>query len=1058
MTQTAPPPAPKKPNISKSGALYFDLSHSEMIGKLILRLKRNSIVVITGESGRGKSTFVRETLCNELLRESKENPGEKTYRIAITEPYADPIGHLADAMFQPDSLFSPKDKDPAFRTFIENELRKGGDAIARLCEKAAEENGKVDFNFLLIVDQKQELFRYQNIMKDLGKSRDDLLYISLLLEAIKTKSSDEFKVPIYIVFVANTNNFEYFSRYRGLPEIMNTYNTQLPDVSKAELLKALEVYTDESGLREKWCNEFEQMSKSGDPFALQKLNLFLSLKADPALKDTYGLEGEMSGIIEKFIENQVWQNFSDDQKKQVECLFKALTFKNGIKNDRTPLKIETLQQWSEREGTMTIDEIKKLLQSFNQYNQTFILIKEWQPNTVVDIYSDALIRNWPLLQTWIDEENDDALVYKNLIRAGLKYFAEVEIKASENQPDNPIQESARNMHLFKKWVSNALKNNKENPEFVQDKLLYKGAILDSVRTLIGDSNNDPDRLQFFRQWASRYKSTTPDEQEKTWRAILEDRNLVKMNDLDIAIKFYKICDNQEKAEEDRKADAMKKEQMLRKRSQNWSIAATIALVVAGIALFRSYQANLNIKMIDYARLLDANDMLYPTNEERYVRMSKIFDIVKSRKISNWDMMLNALTNSNYLQLDIPDPALKDISTAALLNIQHFSEARLTDSAEKEYTQELDSIYERAIRYPTTQFPAVYHALLSELKEHTKDGKIRPRTANIEKNALVSNPHKAREFAFGDKNGRVFIMNGIGLDTLPEMGALIQGMCYSADGNRLYVSTQGGDIGLYDLSQFPIQKNIIYDDTKSIYFVAECSPGVLLVNSRTDLFLLEFDPKTKKKKNVGSVTPTGLGRVTQLGWSADHRWVLATGKDSTLVYALDPSHPNASQRIQKTITIQHTGTTMLDFDIKFDSINGVPSTVWLALGSERGDVWIMHKPLQLLAPGRINLADFEQYRDTLEHRSSITGLEFNPKLPQLASSSRDGRVLLWNLGVPLGSRYDHIRVTNGGESISTIVYINANELVAYESTRSWNAFTNVKALKKELDRVRAEKGE
>ncbi len=1052
MTQTVAPSALQKTTISKSGAIHFDLSRSEVLGKMIMRLKRNSIVVITGESGSGKSTFVRETLCNELLKE------DKPYRIAINEPFADPIGHLADALLQPKGLFPSSTKDPNFRTYIENELRKGGDAIARLCQQAARENGKPDFNFLLIVDQKQELFRYQNIMKNLGKAGDDVLFISLLLNAIKSNALVEFEIPIYIVFVANTNNFEYFSRYRGLPEIMNTYNIPFPDVTKEELSNALENYLPEPELHEKWCTEFEQMTKVGDPYALQKLNLFLSLRADKSLKTLYSSEGEMSGIIKKFVENEVWLKFTTEEKKHVEYLFKAITFKNGIKNDRIPLPIETLQKWSGREGAIDVKEIKKLLSSFNQYNQAFILPAEWQPGAIVDIDSEALIKNWPRLQMWIDEEKNDAMVYRSLITAGRKYFAETGKNTTENLPEKQVNAFSENMQMLKKWVAHPLNHKKETLPIPKDKLIYKGAMLDSVRTLIVGPNKDQ-TIENFRQWASGYTPIKLNKPGINQPYVPEHRNIGEMSDLDIAIKFYQICDQQEKAEEDSKATTLKKEQQLRRRSQLWTFAATIASLVAMVALYRTYQENLNIKMINYVRLLDAKDMFYPTNKERFGRMSEMIDIVKSGKINSWEKVLDTLTHNGYLQLDIPDPDLRDISKDALLNIQHFYEARRTDRDEQKYVQELNSIYDRAIQYPTTQSPAVYHALLSELKERTKNGKPIPRTANIEKNALISNPRYNSEFAFGDKNGRVFIVHETMIDTLPEMGDFVNSMGYSKDGNHLYVGSQRGNIAKYDLSKFPIQKKLIYKDNSSIYFIAESNRGQLLVNNGGNLYILEDNgaSNTEQYKPVHEAIPTELERVSQVGWSKDYHWILATGKDYTHVYAFNPDETSTSSHIQKAITIKHTGTTMLDFDIKFDSINGVPSTVWLALGSERGDVWIMHKPLSLLAPGILDLAEFEQYRDTLEHRSSITGLEFNPKLPQLASSSRDGRVLLWNLETPLGSRYDHIRVTNGGESISAIAYISADELVVYESTRSWKMKTNIKALKAELDRVRGATG-
>ncbi|MCK6690872.1 MAG: hypothetical protein L6Q97_02090, partial [Thermoanaerobaculia bacterium] len=79
-----------------------------------------------------------------------------------------------------------------------------------------------------------------------------------------------------------------------------------------------------------------------------------------------------------------------------------------------------------------------------------------------------------------------------------------------------------------------------------------------------------------------------------------------------------------------------------------------------------------------------------------------------------------------------------------------------------------------------------------------------------------------------------------------------------------------------------------------------------------------------------------------------------------------------------------------------------------------------------------------------------GLAFNPVFPQLASSSPDGTVRLWNLTKSVKNNADHITLRDPGLNIKAIIYIDPDQLLVQESIINWITKTNINALKEELD--------
>lgn len=595
------------------------------LSKMVLQLQRNHLVVLSGPSGNGKSTFATETLRRYLQNGETEGKNGKEWRTIVTAPFADPIGNLATALARRDALFS--EEDVMDRAEIADLLRRDRNALSTLFKRATKNNGR--FNFLLIVDQKEELFRYRNILQELGRGDDDIIYVNLLLDAIKAQEEE---VAIYIVFVADTRNFHYFAHYRGLPEAMNNFRMELPDLSAAEIGRVLTSYKDQATLiryreaaqklapgdREiaennlaffEWLAQqhafvdrllFDFKDLSNDEFALQKFNIFLRWVIQECTQSIANIQteqllavykqlGPMRNVVQNFIEKKVWSQLTPVQKRQTELLFKALTVSTTDK--RRPLQWEALAKlvdrdyethpllpWTGPKTPFLSKDAQAILSKFNTINEIFFLPRDWDiwPDQVVDINADILIDEWDKVQEWIEQEQKHADIYRDLADAAIAFFSKKEQPAA-NAPANHTGGIIQRESLWdvvKEWWNNIYPT--DQPSFQSAELhespYYEGTTL--VEALEWIKTQQPNA-----NWAARYDPPASDLQHAQRRAALPPA-LQDASDWELAQRFLHLSAEQEKLKRDQEEQARQKIMRLQRMSVIGAGVASIACIVA----------------------------------------------------------------------------------------------------------------------------------------------------------------------------------------------------------------------------------------------------------------------------------------------------------------------------------------------------------------------------------------------------------------------------------------------------------------------------------------------
>src|SRR5215203_3013216 len=183
-----------RPFEAEEDHLFF--GREKEIADLVRRLGSHRFLSVIGTSGSGKSSLVRSGLIPSLHSGVMVRTGS-AWRVAVMRPGEDPIGHLAAAIDHPDVLGQVGALASTSRVLIEATLRRGSLGIVDAVQQARLAPYE---NVLIVVDQFEELFRFQRL-QDAEHSRDEaIVFVKLLLEAAR-----QVAVPVYVVLTMRSD-------------------------------------------------------------------------------------------------------------------------------------------------------------------------------------------------------------------------------------------------------------------------------------------------------------------------------------------------------------------------------------------------------------------------------------------------------------------------------------------------------------------------------------------------------------------------------------------------------------------------------------------------------------------------------------------------------------------------------------------------------------------------------------------------------------------------------------------------------------------------------------
>ena len=419
---------------------------------LLRILEERRFVAVVGSSGSGKSSLVKAGLVPALYSGMMRQATD--WRIAYCRPGNDPIGNLAWALNHPESESTWAHDDGMQSMFTEVTLRRSSLGLAEYARSLARGRGE---NLLVIVDQFEELFRYRHARR--GTDDDAAAFTKLLLEAAHQHESS-----VYVVLTMRSDFLGDCAQFYGLIEAINDGQFLIPRMTRDDRQMTISGPVAMAGgtITPRLVNRLlNDIGDSPDQLpiiqhALMRTWDYSKQREQDAPLDLSDYEA-IGGMHEALSlhADEAYSELSENGRRVAEKIFKALTEKDERNYMwRRPAPLRELCEVAESSS----DEVVAAIETFRQAGRSFLMPPPpftLNDETIVDISHESLIRNWPRLRKWVEDEARAANMYRRLAesaklyregRAGLFRNPELQLALQWYESQKPNQAWASRYH------------------------------------------------------------------------------------------------------------------------------------------------------------------------------------------------------------------------------------------------------------------------------------------------------------------------------------------------------------------------------------------------------------------------------------------------------------------------------------------------------------------------------------------------------------------------------------------------------------------------------------
>ena len=409
----------------------FDESHlffgrEGQSDEILLKLAQNRFAAVIGASGSGKSSLMYCGLIPILYGGFMTEAGSD-WIVISSRPGNSPLENMAEAIVKLEESFEEMTEEEKFReTTLTNVILKSSSMGLVDALKPYSQSKASPTNFLILIDQFEELFRFLKSETDEEAANLSAAFVNLLL-----KSVSQSELPIYVAITMRSDFIGDCSQFPKLTHIINESHYLIPQMTREQQKMAIEGPVAVGGgkitkrLTQQLLNDV-----GNNPDQLPILQHALMRTWDYWTQNRE--EGESLdlrhyvaiGKLEEALSQHANETFSELDKREreiCEVIFKSLTEKGrdnfGI---RRAANINELSQIA----NVTEEEIINVVEKFRRPGRSLLMPPANVPlrsNTIVEISHESLMRIWDRLKNWVDEEFESAQMYRRLSDAAAMY-------------------------------------------------------------------------------------------------------------------------------------------------------------------------------------------------------------------------------------------------------------------------------------------------------------------------------------------------------------------------------------------------------------------------------------------------------------------------------------------------------------------------------------------------------------------------------------------------------------------------------------------------------------
>ena len=392
--------------------------------EVLLKLSKSRFVGVIGPSGSGKSSFiycgVLPILYGGFLTDTSPN-----WEVVVTRPGAGPIDNLAESLLKTSQEYNNADPDDRKikRTIVSTLLRSSS---LGLVEAIQQSRRSEDVNYLILVDQFEELFRFKD-GNDPNSVNETLAFINLLMEAINYTDN-----PIYVAITMRSDFIGDCATFPELTRKINDSHYLIPQMTREQKRRAIEGPVAVGGahisprLVQQLLND---LGDNPDQLPILQHALMRTWSYWASYKDYdeenvdlkhYEAIGTMSEALSQHA-NEAYDELDEDQKRICEIIFKAITEKRGENfGIRRPTRLNEIASIAD----VSEADVIEVLEKFREPGRSLLTPAYGTTlgsKSMIDISHESLMRIWVRLKNWVDDEADAVQMYLRLAEAASMY-------------------------------------------------------------------------------------------------------------------------------------------------------------------------------------------------------------------------------------------------------------------------------------------------------------------------------------------------------------------------------------------------------------------------------------------------------------------------------------------------------------------------------------------------------------------------------------------------------------------------------------------------------------
>ncbi len=405
------PPEPGVPPYR--GLQYFDEEDAEhflgrelLTAKVIGRMHHSPFLAVIGASGSGKSSLVRAGVVPALRRgtrladDSLPPADSSRWTILTMTPTAHPLDALAATLLLDTTSI-------AAVSTLQSELASNAQALAIAARQSLARQGSK--HLLLVIDQFEEIFT-------LCRSAEERqAFINNLVYAVSDAQSPSLPVsqsqPITIIVTLRADFYAQYAQYDHLRQLISQHQEYIGAMSREELFRVIVLPAAKGNWRIQEGLVEVMLDDAGDePGALPLLSHALletwtRRRGRTMTLSGYREAGGVRGAIAKTAETIFQQRLTAEQQRVARMIFVRLTELGEATGDtpdtRRPVQFSELI--TRTTDTQLLDAVLGIL------TDARLIMTDITPGgeaQIVEIAHEALIREWPTLRQWLDQDRE----------------------------------------------------------------------------------------------------------------------------------------------------------------------------------------------------------------------------------------------------------------------------------------------------------------------------------------------------------------------------------------------------------------------------------------------------------------------------------------------------------------------------------------------------------------------------------------------------------------------------------------------------------------------------